>query len=118
MSSFLTLVVGYVLINAVLAVPFTLQARADFQRQRKWSRPTAAFSGLIMHGHFLATIALAWLDRGSLFQPNLISLALGGALFLGGAFVIFLGRLIHKVIRQRTDRAARAIQHARCASRA
>ncbi|WP_138512763.1 PEMT/PEM2 family methyltransferase [Maricaulis alexandrii] len=92
MSPLLTIVVGYVLINAVLAVPFTLQARADFQRQGKWSRPTAVFSGVIMHGHFLATLGLAWLDRGSLFAPNLISLALGGALFLGGAFVIFLGR--------------------------
>lgn len=92
MSSLLTLVVGYVLINGVLAVPFTLQARADFRRQGKWSRPTAIFSGLIMHGHFLATIVLAWLDRGSLFAPNLISVAIGGTLFLGGAFVIFLGR--------------------------
>ena len=92
MSPLLTIVVGYVLINAVLSVPFTLQARADFRRQGKWSRSTAVFSGLIMHGHFLATIALAWLDRGSLYVPSLISLALGAGLFLGGAYIIFLGR--------------------------
>jgi protein-S-isoprenylcysteine O-methyltransferase Ste14 len=92
MSPMLMIVVGYVTINAVLAVPFTLQARADFQRQGKWSRSTAIFSGLIMHGHFLTTIALAWLDRGSLFAANLISLTMGAALFLGGACVLFLGR--------------------------
>jgi len=85
-------VVAYTLITAALSIPFMLRARSEFRQQGKWSPLTAAFSGLIMHGHFVATIALAWLDRGSLFAPNLISLALGGGLFLGGAYVTFLGR--------------------------
>jgi protein-S-isoprenylcysteine O-methyltransferase Ste14 len=95
MSSELAIVTGYVILNAALAVPFMLAARADFQRQGKWSLSTAVFSGIIMHGHFLATVALAWLDRGGLFEPNIISFAVGGALFLGGAYVIFLGRLAY-----------------------
>ena len=92
MSPLLVGVVAYILLTAALSIPFMLRARSEFRQQGKWSPMTAAFSGLIMHGHFLATIALAWLDRGSLFAPNLISLALGGGLFLGGAYVIFLGR--------------------------
>jgi protein-S-isoprenylcysteine O-methyltransferase Ste14 len=92
MSPQLTIVVGYVLINAVLAVLFTLQARADFRRLGKWSRPTALLSGLVMHGHFLATIVLAWLDRGSLFAANMTTLTIGTALFFAGAYIIFLGR--------------------------
>ena len=95
MSSELAIVTGYVILNAVLAVPFMLAARADFQRRGKWSLSTAVFSGLIMHGHFLATVVLAWLDRGSLFEPNVISLAVGSAVFLGGAYVIVLGRLAY-----------------------
>lgn len=70
-------VVAYTLITAALSIPFMLRARSEFRQQGKWSPLTAAFSGLIMHGHFVATIDLAWLDRGSLFAPNLISLALG-----------------------------------------
>ena len=92
MSPLLTGVVAYVLITAAFSIPFMFRARSEFRQQGKWSPLTAAFSGLIMHGHFLATIALAWLDRDSLFAPNLISLAVGGGLFLGGAYVIFLGR--------------------------
>lgn len=37
MSSELAIVTGYVILNAVLAVPFMLAARADFQRRGKWS---------------------------------------------------------------------------------
>ena len=92
MSPLLVGVVAYILLTAALSIPFMLRARSEFRQQGKWSPMTAAFSGLIMHGHFLATIALAWLDRGSLYAPSLISLALGAGLFLGGAYIIFLGR--------------------------
>lgn len=92
MTPLLTSTIGYVMVNAVLAIPFMLRARADFKQQGKWSWSTGVMSGVIMHGHFLATTALAWLDRGSLFPSNMMTLAIGIALFSGGAFVIVLGR--------------------------
>jgi len=49
-------------------------------------------SGALMHGHFLAHMALSWLDRGSLFTPGLAGLLAGASLFLAGAVVIALGR--------------------------
>jgi len=92
MSPLLIGVVGYVIATAVLSLPLMYRARTEFQRQGKWSPATAVLSGLIMHGHFIATLALAWLDRSSAFTPSLIVGSLGTTLFLAGAAVIYLGR--------------------------
>jgi len=92
MSPLLIGVVAYVLITAALSIPFMLRARSEFRQQGKWSPMTAVISGLIMHGHFIATLALSWLDRGSLYAPSIFVASVGAALFLGGAVVIYLGR--------------------------
>ncbi|MEA1941906.1 MAG: PEMT/PEM2 methyltransferase family protein [Pseudomonadota bacterium] len=86
---------AYILLNAVIAIPFMMQARRDFARQGRWSRATAAWSGLVMHGQALATAALAIADRGSLWPVSGISLTAGGALFAAGAAVIAAGRLAY-----------------------
>ena len=92
MSPLLTGVVAYVIVTAVVSLPFMLRAQAEFKLQGKWSPSTAIMSGLIMHGHFIATLALSWLDRGSLFAPSSIMAAIGTLLFIAGAVVIYLGR--------------------------
>jgi len=86
---------AYILVNAVIAIPFMMQARRDFFRQGRWSRTTAVWSGLVMHGQALATAALAVADRGSLWPVSGTSLIAGGALFAAGAGVIVAGRLAY-----------------------
>ena len=92
MSLLLIGVIAYVAVTATLSLPFMLRAKDEFRRQGKWSPATAIMSGVIMHGHFIATLALSWLDRGSLFAPSSIMVAIGIVLFIGGAVVIYLGR--------------------------
>ena len=78
--------------NAVLALPMALLVKRDFARLGRVSWPVAIWTGLAMHGHALATFAMAWLDRGSAYDPALWSLLPGGALTVLGAYVIYLGR--------------------------
>ena len=92
MSPLLIGVVAYVILTAAASLPFMLKAKAEFEHQGKWSPPTAVMSGVIMHGHFIATLTLSLLDRGSLFAPSPIMVAIGTILFFGGAAVIYLGR--------------------------
>jgi len=92
MSPLLIGVIAYVVITAMLSLPFMLRAKAEFKHHGKWSPSNAIMSGVIMHGHFIATLALSWLDRGSLFAPSPIIVAIGTVLFIGGAAVIYLGR--------------------------
>jgi len=92
MSPFLIGVLGYVVVTAAASFPFMLRAHAEFERQGKWSPSTAIMSGIVMHGHFIATLALSWLDRGSLFALSLAGSIVGALLFIGGAVIIYLGR--------------------------
>ncbi len=80
------------LANALLAIPMALLVRRDFSRIGRVSWPIAIWTGIAMHGHALATLIIAWIDRGSLYQPVLWSLAVGIAALLTGSFVIYLGR--------------------------
>ena len=52
----------------------------------------AIWTGAAMHGHALASFALAFVDRGGLYTPGPLSLTGGTGVFLLGAFVIYLGR--------------------------
>jgi protein-S-isoprenylcysteine O-methyltransferase Ste14 len=92
MAPLLIGVVAYVILTAAASLPFMLKAKAEFEHQGKWSPPTAVMSGVIMHGHFIATLTLSLLDRGSLFAPSPIMVAIGTILFIGGGAVIYLGR--------------------------
>ena len=78
--------------NAVLTLPMALLVKRDFARLGRVSWPVAIWTGLAMHGHALATFAIAWLDRGSGYGPTLWSLFPGGTITALGAHVIYLGR--------------------------
>jgi protein-S-isoprenylcysteine O-methyltransferase Ste14 len=92
MPSLIQLLLIYILANGAASLIFMVLARREFDRQGKWSALTAIASGLVMHGHALATWALAWLDRGGLYAPTIWGLAVGAVLFVGGGYVIYLGR--------------------------
>ncbi|WP_417488414.1 PEMT/PEM2 family methyltransferase [Maricaulis sp.] len=85
----------YILFNAILAIPFMIRARREFERQGKWTPATASWSGGVMHGQALATLALAIVDRGSLWPVTAVSLAAGGLLLSAGAGVIAAGRIAY-----------------------
>ena len=95
MSTLLATVIAYFIINALIAIPFMLRARTEFKIQGRWSILTAVVSGFIMHGHFLATLALAWLDHGSLYASTVLTMAVGAVLFIGGAMIIYFGRFAY-----------------------
>ena len=78
--------------NAILTLPMALLVKRDFARLGRVSWSVAIWTGLAMHGHALATFAMAWLDRGSAYGATLWSLLPGGAITVLGACVIYLGR--------------------------
>ncbi len=80
------------LANALLALPMAMLVRRDFKRLGRVSGLVAIWTGIAMHGHAIATLMIAWIDRGSLYGLSAWSLAPGIALILLGGFVIYLGR--------------------------
>ena len=84
--------VAAMIANAVLVLPMALLVRRDFVRLGRVSWPMAIWTGAAMHGHALASFALAFVDRGGLYTPGPLSLTGGTGVFLLGAFVIYLGR--------------------------
>ncbi len=95
MSLISTLLLTYIVANAVLAVPFMVRARREFRRLGKWSPVTAVWSGIVMHGQALATAALAFADRGSLWPVTGLGLVAGAGVLLAGAAIIGAGRLAY-----------------------
>lgn len=83
--------------NAILTLPMALLVKRDFARLGRVSWSVAIWTGLAMHGHALATFAMAWLDRGSAYGATLWSLLPGGAITVLGACVIYLGRKAYGV---------------------
>ena len=86
---FLSLVMIF---NGLLTLPFGILASRAFRTRGKLSPFLAAWSGVAMHGHALMTFAAAWVDRGSLYPANPLSIVLGAGLIIAGAYVIYLGR--------------------------
>ncbi len=82
----------YVAVNAVLSIFMARFVIRDFQRIRRVSVPVAIWTGVAMHGHALATFAMAWIDRGSLYALSYWTAAGGGLVLVIGAYIIFLGR--------------------------
>lgn len=78
--------------NGLLAIPFGLLANHSFSTRGRLSSTLAVWSGIAMHGHALMTFAVAWLDRGSLYAPQWLSVLPGCAAIALGAYVIWLGR--------------------------
>ncbi len=87
-----TLLTLAIIVNAILLIPMALLIKRDFASIGRASWPLAIWSGAMMHGHALATFAVAWFDRGSIVDVTAFSLASGGAIGLTGALVIYLGR--------------------------
>lgn len=83
---------GIMIANAVLALPMALLVKRNFARLGRVSGPVAVWTGFAMHGHALATFGIAWLDRGSAYDPTPWSLLPGGPITVLGAYVIYLGR--------------------------
>ena len=65
------------MLNALSACPIVLRARHDLARQGRVSLMTAIWAGVNMHLHAAITFATAFLDRGSMNEPSLISVGLG-----------------------------------------
>ena len=80
------------LLTALAAVPMVLRVRRSFARDGRLSLPIAIWTGAAFYGHAAVTFALAWLDRGSLREPSLISLAFGLAIASTGGVLIVAGR--------------------------
>ena len=80
------------MLNALSACPIVLQARHDLTRQGRLSFPIAIWAGVNMHLHAAITFTIAWLDRGSLNEPSLISVGLGLVIASIGAGLIVAGR--------------------------
>jgi protein-S-isoprenylcysteine O-methyltransferase Ste14 len=92
LSSPLAVISLIMIINAILSVPFGVLASRSFQNTGKLSAPLAIWSGIAMHGHAVMTFAVAWLDRVSLYNSNIVSWVIGALLIIGGVYVIYLGR--------------------------
>ncbi len=87
-----TLPVVLMVANGLLAIPFGFLASRSFRIRGKLSPALAVWSGVAMHGHALMTFAVAWLDRGSIYSPHWLSVVPGALTFLGGGYIIWLGR--------------------------
>lgn len=92
LSSPLTVISLIMIINVILSVPFGVLASRSFRNTGKLSAWLAIWSGIAMHGHAATTFAVSWLDRGSLYTPNIASSVIGALLILCGVYVIYLGR--------------------------
>lgn len=92
LSSPLGLLSLIMIVNAIMSVPFGILASRSFRNIGKLPVWLAIWSGIAMHGHAALTFAISWLDRGSLYTPNIASWIIGTLLILGGAYVIYLGR--------------------------
>lgn len=79
-------------LNALLALPMALLVKRDFARLGRVSRFMAVWTGAAMHGNALVTMALAWIDRGSLGAIGIETLVLGGPIAASGVVIIALGR--------------------------
>lgn len=87
--------VGMMIINGALAVLFGVRAKRAFQNEGRLTRTLAAWSGIAMHGHAVLTLAVAWLDRGSLYESHLVTAVVGGIITIAGAAAIALGRIAY-----------------------
>lgn len=91
-SSWVWAVSAVMVVNGLLAIPFGMKAKREFEQEGRLGKGLAAWSGVAMHGHFLLTVLVSWLDRGSLYDTGALSIIGGVALLLLGAWIIYLGR--------------------------
>ncbi len=86
------LLIGLMLLNGCLSIPFGVLAKGSFAKNGNLTPFLAMWSGVAMHGHALMTFAIAWISRGTLYAPQYWTV-IPGLLVLGaGAYIIYLGR--------------------------
>ena len=84
--------IGLMLLNGCLSIPFGILAKRSFTKNGNLTPFLAAWSGVAMHGHALMTFAIAWVNRGTLYTPQYWTVLPGLLVFGAGAYIIYLGR--------------------------
>jgi len=84
--------IGLMLLNGFLTVPFGILAKRSFARNGNLTPFLAMWSGVAMHGHALMTFAIAWINRGTLYAPQFWTVFPGLLVLTMGAYIIYLGR--------------------------
>ena len=84
--------IGLMLLNGGLSIPFGILAKRSFAKNRNLTPFLAMWSGIAMHGHALMTFAIAWINRGSLYAPKYWAVLPGLIILFVGAYIIYLGR--------------------------
>lgn len=84
--------IGLMLINGCLSIPFGILAKRSFARNGNLTPFLAAWSGVAMHGHALMTFSIAWINRATLYTPQYWAVAAGLLVLVLGAYFIYLGR--------------------------
>lgn len=84
--------IGLMLLNGCLSIPFGILAKRSFAKNGKLTPFLAMWSGVAMHGHALMTFAIAWINRGTLYAPQFWTILPGLLVLTLGAYIIYLGR--------------------------
>ena len=84
--------IGLMLLNGGLSIPFGILAKRSFAKNRNLTPFLAMWSGIAMHGHALMTFAIAWISRGTLYEPKYWAVLPGLLVLTVGAYIIYLGR--------------------------
>lgn len=83
---------GLMLLNGCLSIPFGILAKRSFAKNGNLTPFLAMWSGVAMHGHALMTFAIAWINRGTLYVPQPWTILPGLLVLTMGAYIIYLGR--------------------------
>lgn len=86
------LLLGFVGLDLLMAGPFMLVARRQFEARGRWSAPVALWSGVVMHGLLFAAVGLAITDAGSWFTPGWAGWTAGAIAIGFGVGVLIAGR--------------------------
>jgi len=84
--------IGLMLLNGCLSVPFGILAKRSFAKHGNLTPILAAWSGIAMHGHALMTFTIAWVNRGTLYPPKYWAVLPGLLVIVMGAYIIYSGR--------------------------
>ena len=84
--------IGMMLLNGCLSIPFGILAKCSFAKNGNLTPFLAMWSGVAMHGHALMTFAIAWINRGTFYAPQSWTILPGLLVLTAGAYIIYLGR--------------------------
>lgn len=87
-----TVLIGLMLLNGCLSIPFGILAKRSFAKNGNLTPFLAMWSGVAMHGHALMTFAIAWINRGTLYELKYWAVLPGLLVLTVGAYIIYLGR--------------------------